>query len=344
MASTTAAAARTGMPTSCRSRSSARSCGIKKEYPSWGAPKIRDKLIREYPMITPPAVSTIHAVLDRHGLVKRRKRRRYKAHGTDALRRPRAQRPVVRRLQGRVHARQQAVLLPADHHRLPLPLPARLRRPRVDPVEVRLLRVRAHLQGLRPARRDPHRQRRAVRLRHALFGLSASPSGGCGSGSDCSASSPATRSRTAATSACISRSRTKPPSPPRSTSCSSRSASTTSSRFTTTSGRTRRSAAPIRRSLYTFSPTLRRRRSPSTRIHDRTVRVTRCGRICLGNRKINLSKRLRRPMVGIREVDDQIWLVSFLDYDLGFFDQDEGRVEPAPNPFAPEKVLTMSPE
>jgi len=28
-------------------------------------------------------------------------------------------------------------------------------------------------------------------------------------------------------------------------------------------------------------------------------------------------------MVGIREVEDQIWLVSFLDYDLGFFDGDE---------------------
>ncbi len=49
-------------------------------------------------------------------------------------------------------------------------------------------------------------------------------------------------------------------------------------------------------------------------------------------------------LVGIREVDDQIWLVSFLDYDLGFFDRDEGRVEPAPNPFGPEKVSTMSPE
>jgi putative transposase len=29
--------------------------GIKQEYPTWGAPKIRDKLIREYPMIPPPA-------------------------------------------------------------------------------------------------------------------------------------------------------------------------------------------------------------------------------------------------------------------------------------------------
>jgi putative transposase len=56
--------------------------GIKREHPSWGAPKIRDKLIRQYPMIKPPAISTVHAVLDRNGLVKRKKRRRYKAEGT----------------------------------------------------------------------------------------------------------------------------------------------------------------------------------------------------------------------------------------------------------------------
>jgi putative transposase len=33
-------------------------------------------------MIKPPAISTVRAVLDRNGLVKRRKRRRYKAQGT----------------------------------------------------------------------------------------------------------------------------------------------------------------------------------------------------------------------------------------------------------------------
>ena len=42
---------------------------IKRERPSWGAPKIREKLVRQYPMIRPPAKSTVHAVLDRHGLV-----------------------------------------------------------------------------------------------------------------------------------------------------------------------------------------------------------------------------------------------------------------------------------
>jgi transposase len=55
---------------------------IKKERPSWGAPKIREKLIREYPQVRTPAKSTVHAVLDRHGLVKKRKKRRYRAEGT----------------------------------------------------------------------------------------------------------------------------------------------------------------------------------------------------------------------------------------------------------------------
>ncbi len=48
--------------------------------------------------------------------------------------------------------------------------------------------------------------------------------------------------------------------------------------------------------------------------------------------------------LGIREVDNEVWIVSFLDYDLGYFDKKEDRVEPGPNPFAPEKVLTISPE
>jgi transposase InsO family protein len=55
---------------------------IKREKPSWGAPKIRDRLIRKYPGIKTPAKSTIHALLDRHGLVTRRGRKRYRAEGT----------------------------------------------------------------------------------------------------------------------------------------------------------------------------------------------------------------------------------------------------------------------
>ena len=76
--------------------------------------------------------------------------------------------------------------------------------------------------------------------------------------------------------------------------------------------------------------------------NDRTILVTQCGRICLRKRKINLSAVLGGQHVGMREVADQIWLVSFMEYDPGFFDEDENRVEPAGNPFIP-KVLPMCP-
>src|SRR6185436_20178022 len=55
---------------------------LKREHPSWGAPKIREKLRRRHSDIQLPAISTVHAVLDRHGLVSRGRKRRYKAEGT----------------------------------------------------------------------------------------------------------------------------------------------------------------------------------------------------------------------------------------------------------------------
>jgi putative transposase len=55
---------------------------LKREKPAWGAPKIRERLARLYPDVQRPAISTVHAVLDRHGLVKRRKQRHHRARGT----------------------------------------------------------------------------------------------------------------------------------------------------------------------------------------------------------------------------------------------------------------------
>jgi putative transposase len=48
---------------------------IKREYPSWGAPKILERLRQRWPAVHCPAISTVHAVLDRHGLVTCRSRR-----------------------------------------------------------------------------------------------------------------------------------------------------------------------------------------------------------------------------------------------------------------------------
>ena len=80
---------------------------------------------------------------------------------------------------------------------------------------------------------------------------------------------------------------------------------------------------------------------PEYPYHDKTIKITRCGRIYIRQRKINLSTVFAGQYVGIREVSDKIWLVSFMDYDLGFFDEEVGRVEPAENPFVP-KLLPMS--
>lgn len=55
---------------------------LKREFPSWGAPKIRERLRRRWPDVRCPAISTVHAVLDRHDLVTHRRGRRHRAEGT----------------------------------------------------------------------------------------------------------------------------------------------------------------------------------------------------------------------------------------------------------------------
>jgi len=77
--------------------------------------------------------------------------------------------------------------------------------------------------------------------------------------------------------------------------------------------------------------------------HDRAATVTTCGRICFNRQKINLSQVFAGQTVGIKQTDDRIWLVSFMDYDLGYFDDETCRLEPLANPFGP-KVLPMSSE
>ena len=67
--------------------------------------------------------------------------------------------------------------------------------------------------------------------------------------------------------------------------------------------------------------------------HEREVTITTCGRICINNQKINVSKVLAGHNVGIREVEDKIWLVSFMQFDIGYFDEETRRIEPACNPF-----------
>lgn len=67
--------------------------------------------------------------------------------------------------------------------------------------------------------------------------------------------------------------------------------------------------------------------------HDREIVVTACGRICLHRKKINLSTVFAGQTVGIKEVDDGIWLVSFMHYDLGYIDLEQRTLQPLDTPF-----------
>lgn len=49
---------------------------IKSRYPSWGARKIQDNLKKKYSSLAPPAVATVHRILDRNGKVKHNHRPR----------------------------------------------------------------------------------------------------------------------------------------------------------------------------------------------------------------------------------------------------------------------------
>lgn len=72
--------------------------------------------------------------------------------------------------------------------------------------------------------------------------------------------------------------------------------------------------------------------------HDRTAVVTTCGRICLHNKKINVSHVFTGQTLGIKEVEENTWLVSFMDYDLGYIDLEEKCLQPLENPFSVIKV------
>lgn len=72
--------------------------------------------------------------------------------------------------------------------------------------------------------------------------------------------------------------------------------------------------------------------------HDRSLVVTSCGRVCLHNKKVNISHVFEGQTLGLKEVDDNTWLVSFMDYDLGYVDLEEKTLQPLENPFEVHKV------
>jgi putative transposase len=65
--------------------------------------------------------------------------------------------------------------------------------------------------------------------------------------------------------------------------------------------------------LYTRSPRLYRGLDDLTYpFHDQTITVTQRGRICFKGRKVNLSHVFAGQNVGVTQLGDRIWLVTFM--------------------------------
>jgi putative transposase len=317
---------------------------LKREYPSWGAPKIRERLRRKYPDLRCPAISTVHAVLDRHGLVERRIRRRYKARGT-VLSRP----------------LQPTALWCADFkgefqladHRYCFPLTI------TDFATRYLLRCDA-LTSTKEAtaftvfERTFREHGLPIAIRtdngipfacgNALYGLTRLSVWWLRLGialERITPGHPEQNGRHERMHLTLKREATKPAAP---------NFLQQQARFDTFVARYNderpHHALGMRVPADDYRPSPRPYQGLGELeypFHDWTAVVTTCGRICYEKRKVNLSTVFAGQKVGVAQVSEHIWLVSFMDYDLGYFDDETCRLEPIENPFRP-KVLPMSPE
>jgi putative transposase len=310
---------------------------IKREHPTWGAPKIREKLIREYPMIQPPAKSTIHAILDRNNLVKRRKRRRYRAEGTPLkdAKSPNALWCADYKGEFMMGNKQYCYPLTITDYRSRFLLACEglesTKSLFAFTVFERVFKEYGLPDSIRTDNGTPFASP------NALFGLSRLSVWWLRLGiavERIKPGHPEQNGRHERMHLTLKREATKP---------ASYNFLQQQDRFDTFA-EIYNNARPHQAlgghypgDLYTPSPRVYRSpEPPEYPYHDRTITVTQCGRICIGRRKVNLSTVFAGQKVGIREVADNIWLVSFMHYDLGFFDEEVGRVEPGPNPFLPE--------
>ena len=315
---------------------------IKKERPSWGAPKIREKLIRAYPNIKPPAKSTVHAVLDRHGLVKRRKSRRYKAKGTPLQDVKRSNGLWCADYKGEFRLGNRQYCYPltiSDYHSRYL-LACEGQESTKALYAFTVFEQAFKEYGLPDAIRTDNGV--PFSSPHALFGLSKLSVWWLRLGINIERikpGNPQQNGRHERMHLTQKKEATKPPG----FNCLQQQSKLDDFQDIYNHDRPHE-ALNMKYPGEVYTPSTRVYdgvTEPEYPFHDKTIRVTQCGRICIGSRKINLSVVFAGQTIGITEVSDKIWLVNFMQYDIGFFDEDENKVQPADNPFMPN-VLPMS--
>jgi putative transposase len=316
---------------------------LKKEYPAWGAPKIRERLRRRYPGVHCPAISTVHAVRDRHGLVRRRRARRYRAKGT-ALSRPAQPNALwCADYKGEFMLADRRYCYPltisdfASRYLLSCEALVTTKETFAFAVFERTFKDFGLPQAIRTDNGVPFASP------HALYGLSKLAVWWLRLGIQIERIKPGhpeQNGRHERMHLTLKTEATKP---------AAANVLQQQARFDTFVDRYNQErphqALGMQVPSELYAPSARPYRGLEDLtypFHDWTATVTTCGRICYKQRKINLSLVFAGQNVGVKQVSDRIWLVSFMDYDLGYFDDDTARLEPIENPFRP-KVLPMSP-
>lgn len=316
---------------------------LKREKPNWGAPKIREKIRRLHRDIALPAISTVHAVLDRHGLVEKRGRRRNRAQGT-ALSKPQAPNDLwcadykgEFMLADRRYCYPLTITDSASRYLLSCEALSSTREQYAFTVFERVFKDFGLPKAIRTDNGVPFASA------HAMFGLSTLSVWWLRLGigiERIQPGHPQQNGRHERMHLTLKQEATRP---------AANNLLQQQARFDDFvedyNQERPHQAIGMKYPGELYEPSQRPYHGLSELeypFHDRAITVTRCGRICMGNRKINLSRVFAGQKVGVKEISDKIWLVSFMDYDLGFFDQEADRVESAQNPFA-ARVLPMSP-
>jgi transposase InsO family protein len=311
---------------------------LKREKPHWGARKIREKLVRRFSSeVRVPAKSTIHAVLDRHGLVQRRRRGHPRPQGTALSLGQHPNDLWCTDFKGEFRLGNKSYCYPltvTDHASRYLLLCEALESTREDLALTAFERLFQE-RGLPGAIRSDNGVPFASP--NALFNLSKLSVWWLRLGISLERirpGHPQQNGRHERMHLTLKREATRPPG------LNSLQQQAKFDDFLEEFNQQRpHEALDMKCPAEVYAPSPRPYNGlpePSYPFHDTTINVTCCGRICLHRKKINLSTVFAGQAVGLKEVEDDTWLVSFMDYDLGYIDLEERTLQPLPNPFGPK--------
>jgi transposase InsO family protein len=309
--------------------------GLKRDKPHWGARKIRELLVRRLAGdVRIPARSTVHAVLDRHGLVKRARQRRHKAEGTFLSQAARPNDLWCADFKGEFRLRNGRYCYPltatdqASRYVLACEALESTKEGPVIEAFVRLFRGRGLPRAIRSDNGLPFASP------NGLYNLSRLSVWWLRLGiaiERIQPGHPHQNGRHERMHLTLKQETTRPPG------MNSLQQQARFDAFMSEFNDERpHEALAMRCPAELYIPSSRPYRGlPELEypFHDRDILVTACGRICMHRKKVNISTVLAGQRLGIKEVDDGIWLVSFMHYDLGYIDLEQRTLQTIDNPF-----------